>query len=86
MNKAYRTIWNKALGAFVAASELDSSRGKGKSGAAASICDARSGEQGAAVSHGSSPRVLTILLLIGVGGWGAQAQAQLSCADRKSVV
>ncbi len=38
MNKAYRTIWNKALGAFVAASELDASRGKGKSGAAASVC------------------------------------------------
>ncbi|WP_414696951.1 ESPR domain-containing protein [Paraburkholderia sp.] len=44
MNNAYRTIWNKALGAFVATSELDTSRGKGKSGSAASICDARNGE------------------------------------------
>ncbi|WP_415860905.1 ESPR-type extended signal peptide-containing protein, partial [Burkholderia ubonensis] len=32
MNKIYRTVWNKALGAFVAASELDCSQGKGKAG------------------------------------------------------
>ncbi|WP_157658432.1 ESPR domain-containing protein, partial [Burkholderia ubonensis] len=30
MNKIYRTIWNKALGAFVAASELDRAQGKGR--------------------------------------------------------
>ncbi|WP_325089368.1 ESPR domain-containing protein [Burkholderia contaminans] len=28
MNKSYRTIWNEALGAWVAASENDSARGK----------------------------------------------------------
>src|SRR5579862_7226833 len=28
MNKSYRTIWNEAIGAWVAASELDSARGK----------------------------------------------------------
>ncbi|MGC3030233.1 YadA-like family protein [Burkholderia sp. DN3021] len=31
MNKIYRTIWNKALGAFVAASEVDRAHGKGAS-------------------------------------------------------
>ncbi|QFZ83828.1 hypothetical protein GFK26_14230 [Variovorax paradoxus] len=28
MNKSYRSIWNEALGAWVAASELTSARGK----------------------------------------------------------
>ncbi|WP_369598783.1 ESPR domain-containing protein, partial [Pseudomonas aeruginosa] len=28
MNKSYRTIWNEALGAWVAASENDAARGK----------------------------------------------------------
>ncbi|MBR7901672.1 ESPR domain-containing protein [Burkholderia multivorans] len=28
MNRTYRSIWNEALGAWVAASELDSARGK----------------------------------------------------------
>src|SRR5258708_29459418 len=32
MNKVYRSIWNKALGAFVAASELCVAQGKGRSG------------------------------------------------------
>ncbi|MDR2852639.1 MAG: ESPR domain-containing protein, partial [Burkholderiaceae bacterium] len=27
MNKIYRTIWNETLGAWVAASEVDSARG-----------------------------------------------------------
>src|ERR1700744_6103019 len=76
MNKAYRTIWNNALGAFVAASELDRSCGKGRSGASAAVCDGRS----TASLHGSRPRVLAALLLVGIGGWGAQVQAQVSCA------
>ncbi|MCO8649406.1 autotransporter adhesin family protein, partial [Burkholderia multivorans] len=28
MNRTYRSIWNEALGAWVAASELDAARGK----------------------------------------------------------
>jgi Extended Signal Peptide of Type V secretion system len=30
MNKSYRSIWNEALGAWVAASEISSARGKPK--------------------------------------------------------
>src|SRR3984885_14950959 len=83
MNKVYRSIWNKALGAFVAASELDRSCGKGRSGAGATVCDGRSDQRdglGASTLHGPDSRVLTVLLLMGLGGWGAQAQAQVSCA------
>ena len=29
MNKSYKTIWNEALGAWVAGSELDRAKGKG---------------------------------------------------------
>ena len=46
MNKVYRSIWNKALGTCVAVSERDRSRGKGKSGAADSVCDGRNDERG----------------------------------------
>ena len=83
MNKVYRSIWNKALGAFVASSELDKSCGKGRSGAGTAVCDRRNelrDGHGAPVPHGPDARVLTVLLLIGVGGWGAQAQAQVSCS------
>ncbi|RQX85400.1 ESPR domain-containing protein, partial [Burkholderia stagnalis] len=37
MNKNYRTIWNEALGAWVAASEIDSARGKPTKRAAIAI-------------------------------------------------
>jgi trimeric autotransporter adhesin len=83
MNKVYRSIWNRALGAFVATSELDRSCGKGRSGAGAAVCDGRSDQRGglgASTRRAPDSRVMTMLLLIGVGGWGAQAQAQVNCA------
>jgi len=37
MNRTYRTVWNESLGAWVAASELDSARGKGNRSASVRI-------------------------------------------------
>ncbi|MCV9986367.1 ESPR domain-containing protein, partial [Burkholderia pseudomallei] len=37
MNRAYRSIWNESLGAWVAASELDSAHGKGKRSASVKL-------------------------------------------------
>ncbi|MDQ0586255.1 ESPR domain-containing protein [Variovorax paradoxus] len=37
MNKSYRSIWNKSLGAWVAASEATKARGKRSSGGRAMV-------------------------------------------------
>ncbi|WP_269138931.1 ESPR-type extended signal peptide-containing protein, partial [Burkholderia vietnamiensis] len=54
MNKVYRTIWNKALGAFVATSENDKSHGKGRSGESTRVQDARLGGASSAVGYEAS--------------------------------
>ncbi|WP_143282445.1 ESPR domain-containing protein, partial [Burkholderia mallei] len=40
MNRSYRSIWNEALGAWVAASEISSARGKPNKSAVAKVVTA----------------------------------------------
>ncbi|WP_080422113.1 YadA-like family protein [Burkholderia ubonensis] len=71
MNKIYRTVWNKALGAFVAASELDRSQGKGTAGVAGGVADERPRHPGGpALDGGASRRAIAIAAMgctLGIG-------------------
>lgn len=81
MNKAYRTVWNASLGAFVAASERDKTRGKGNSRTCAPVVDGRDGDRRSTLLHGASLRILPALVLAALGAWGTQAQAQVNCSS-----
>jgi autotransporter adhesin len=79
MNKVYRTVWNRALEAFVAASENDKGCGKGKDGHAVGLQDQR--VRGAAADtrqHGSAVRSIAAaaMMLLGVGVATQSAHAQ----------
>ena len=60
MNRIYKTIWNEALGTWVAASEIDSARGKGS----ASSCTARDADN---ALQGGKPRGKLSAISIAIG-------------------
>ncbi|WP_143751053.1 YadA-like family protein [Burkholderia sp. HI2714] len=85
MNKIYRTVWNKALGAFVAASELDSAQGKGRTGC--EVADTRAGNLNvSACGSGVPMRTLAIAVLGCILGFGLSQRADAQAVGGGVVV
>ena len=63
MNRSYKTVWNEALGAWVATSEINRSKGKGKN----------------TVKRVVSAGVLTVAGVLGASGTNAYAQGSFTC-------
>ncbi|MEJ7686543.1 MAG: autotransporter outer membrane beta-barrel domain-containing protein [Variovorax sp.] len=83
MNKSYRSVWNQALGAWVAVSETTSARGKRSRAAAATIIG--SGLLALASASGAQVQVMntdggtySAPLLIGAGGYTIDANDKVN--------
>ncbi|MDR5663957.1 ESPR domain-containing protein, partial [Burkholderia cenocepacia] len=77
MNKSFKSIWNEALGAWVAASELD--RARGKRVASSRSASVHAADAGIATKPALSPRRLVVMMTAAyLGLFQAGAHAQYS--------
>ncbi|NDZ13478.1 calcium-binding protein [Variovorax sp. WS11] len=78
MNQSYLTVWNEAIGAWVAASEITSARGK-RGGSR--VANAGAGVLASLRSGPLRAGIVTALLALGGLGWSPLVQAQAVTCD-----
>lgn len=78
MNKIFRTIYNESLGAWVAISEVDST--KGRSSSSEKVHSASTG-----TVRQLSLKALSAMLLIGLAGLSGQAQASWNASQQSGI-